>query len=292
MNFLRKENFGLSRFTTIQIGGVADCVYFPLNRQGIVEVFHEIRKEKKSFFILGGGSNVVIEEGKLDYAVIMTSHLTHYRFKGQKVEVECGVSSSNLCELTANNDLSGLEFCYGLPGSIGGAVFMNAKAYGTEIGDLIEEVEIFDYERGTFSTVSGSQCEFDYKHSLFQKKPYLIYKIKFSLIPAQRYQIQRNMEKYRMDRAEKGHFLNPSAGCAFKNNYQAGIPSGKLIDDLGLKGFQIGGIKVSEQHANFLVNMGGARFEDYKKMIDHIREKVKQQKQIELEREIRFLPEK
>ncbi len=289
MNFIRKKNISLARFTTVRIGGVAQEIFFPLNQEGIKEVFSEIKET--SFFILGGGSNVVIQDAKLDYSVIMTSHLTHYRFDRNYLTVQAGVLSSLISELAANKNLAGLEYCYGLPGSVGGAVFMNARAYGSEMADLVEDVLVYNYETNEFLKVSNKECNFAYKSSLFQDKPYLIYEIKMKLqLEKSNKEIKKRMEKYKFERKEKGHYNYPSAGCTFKNNYQLGIPAGKVIDELGLKGFKIGGLKISDKHANFIENDGGGTYIDYVNMVNEIQEKVKNKKGINLECEVRFLP--
>lgn len=291
MNYMRKTNMGLSRFTSIKIGGVADVVYFPMDEKGVSEAFAEIKKDGQSFFILGGGSNVVIDDGKLNCAVILTSHLSHHRFTGNGMWAEAGLNVSILSELAANNRYSGLEFCYGLPGTVGGAVFMNARAYEQQMADIVESVRVYDYERHEILTLSGEECGFDYKTSVFQKKPYFILQVSFKLkAGADKAEIWRVMNKYKHDRKEKGHYLYPSAGCAFKNNRTAGVPSGKLIEELGLKGFRMGGVRVSEKHGNFLINYGGATYKDYQKMVAFIQEKALKEKQIELECEVRFLP--
>lgn len=294
MNYMKKNNLSLSRFTTIKIGGIAESVYFPIGLEGIIDVIKEIRESGKPFFVLGGGSNVIISDKKLDCAVIMTSHLTKYRFFEPEthLEVESGMSLSILSDLAASKSLSGLEFCAGLPGTLGGAVFMNARAYDSEIADLVTEVEAFDYEKNELIKLSKEECAFEYKNSIFQKKPYFIFKIKLNLLKGQtKINIIKKMEDYKFDRKEKGQYLHNSAGCAFKNNYQAGVSSGRIIDELGLKGFCIGGIKVSERHANFLVNTGGGTSQDYLKMVKEIQKRVKEVKGIDLECEVKFLPE-
>ncbi|HCL57799.1 MAG TPA: UDP-N-acetylenolpyruvoylglucosamine reductase [Spirochaetia bacterium] len=292
MNFIRKTNLSLSRFTTIKIGGIADVVFFPFDEKGIMEVFEEIRNEKKDFFILGGGSNVVINDSKLPYAVVMVSHLTHHKFHGNELDAEAGLSSSILSELAANNDFGGLEFFYGLPGSVGGAVYMNARAYESEIAELVKEVTVYDIAKNSFLTIPKEECGFEYKKSIFQDNPnYLIFKVRLILRPGmKKAELWKTMNKYKHDRKEKGHYTEPSAGCAFKNNREIGIPTGKLLDEIGMKGYQLGGIKVSEKHANFFVNASGGTFKDYQNLIREIKEKVKLEKNIDLETEVRFLP--
>lgn len=291
MNYIRKFNMSLSRFTTIKIGGIPLCVYFPLNKTGIIEIFKDLKNNNMSFFILGGGSNVIINDKKIDCAVIMTANLTHTRFNDSIAEVESGIVSSTLSEIAVKKSLSGLEFCFGLPGSIGGAIYMNARAYDTEIGELVKSVEVYDYEQEKFIILTKEECCFTYKNSVFQNKPYFIYKVELQLnLKKNNAEIRKKMEKFKHERKEKGHFLLPSAGCAFKNNYDTNMQAGKIIDELGFKGHKIGGIKVSEKHANFLVNTGGGSYGDYIKMVEEIKKKVKEEKGIDLECEVKFLP--
>lgn len=293
MNYMKKNNLSLSRFTTIKIGGIAENVFFPLSQEGIVDVFKEIAKSGKAFFVLGGGSNVVIDDGRLNCSVIMTSHLTKYQFTDNEgeMEVEAGLNLSILAELAAGRIYKGLEFCYGLPGTVGGAVFMNARAYEKEMADFIQSVIIYDYQEKVFRELKKDECAFAYKESIFQKKNWFIYKVKFQLNKGDsKSEIFKKMEDYKYDRKEKGQYNQNSAGCAFKNNYALGVSSGRVIDELGLKGLAVGGIKVYEKHANFLVNTGGATFQDYVNMVKEIRHKVQDAKGILLEPEVRFLP--
>ena len=291
MNYIKKSNVSLARFTSLNIGGIVNEVIFPLNQDGAVKLLQELKSQGKRFFVLGGGSNVVVRDEKLDYSVIITTHLAHHRFQGATLVVESGLASSMLAELAAKHSLTGLEFLYGLPGSIGGAVFMNAKAYENEMSFLVEKVKVYDYVRDEVLDLDRDSCVFSYKKSIFQEQPYFILEITLNLRQqSENLDIFRRMEQYKHDRKEKGHFFRPSAGCTFKNNHEIGIPTGKLIDDLGLKGYREGNIQVSEKHGNFLVNNGGGTYREYLNLVNMVKDKVREAKGIELECEVQFLP--
>lgn len=290
MSFIKENNYNLKPLTYVKIGGVAKTAFFPTDKEGVSDVFKLVKKERSKFFILGGASNVVIRDGFIDYDVIISNRLVSFFVDKNILFCESGLSTERACEIALDNGLSGLEFLYGLPGSIGGAVFMNARSYGFSISDVVKSVEVYDYEKDVFLTLSKEDCDFDYKRSIFQKKPYFIYRVALNLKPKNYEDIKTKMFSFKEDRNKKGQYIFPSAGCAFKNNYSLGTPSGKLIDELGLKGISFGGIKVYEKHANFLVNIGNASFDDYKKAVDYIKSLIKEKKGVELECEVVFLP--
>jgi len=290
MSFLEIKNFDIKNFTTIKIGGIVEKALLPSNKEGILEVFDIIKKSGKNFFILGGGSNVVIKDDLTGFYAIITSKLDYYKIEDNTIICGAGLKTSLFCEISLDNSLSGSEFLYGLPGSIGGAVFMNARSYGFSISDIIESVDVYDYENNSFLSLKSSECEFGYKNSIFQKRPYFISEIKFKLTKGNFNEIKEKMNNFKKDREEKGQYIFPSAGCAFKNNYDIGIPTGKIIDELGLKGMVFGGVKVYEKHANFLVNTGNATYEDYINAVSYIKRAVKNERGIDLECEVIFLP--
>ena len=194
------------------------------------------------------------------------------------------------CEYAAEAGLTGLEFLAGMPGTIGGAVYMNARCYDKEIADVLAWTEIVACgELSVVERVSVNKNDFGYKVSPFQKMDCLILSAAFNLQPSDKEQIKVKMEKNRQDRREKGHYLYPCAGSAFKNNRDFGKPTGQIIDELGLKGFSVGGAQIAPFHANIVINTGAATAKDIRSLMDEVAAKVKTATGFELEPEIIFV---
>jgi UDP-N-acetylmuramate dehydrogenase len=203
------------------------------------------------------------------------------------VKALSGTLVDSLTQRLADQGLSGLEFLAGMPGSVGGAVWMNARCYEKSVSSVLAETEILDEN---FETVTIPFCEkdFSYKKSPFQNRDVLILSAVFSVTPRNSVDIHSEMSHYRQDREEKGHYRYPSAGSVFKNNQAFGAPSGKIIADLGLRGFSRGGAQVAPWHGNFIINKGGASSSDIHFLVDEITRRVKEEKGFDLEPEIIF----
>jgi UDP-N-acetylmuramate dehydrogenase len=195
-------------------------------------------------------------------------------------------------ELAADAGLSGLEFMAGMPGTVGGGVWMNARCYEREIADALVETWVLDFSKTATNgplAVPADRAAFGYKRSPFQNRPWLILSAVFELRPGDTGEIRAQMEAYRRDREAKGHYRFPSAGSAFKNNRGFGKPTGKIIDELGLRGLRIGGAQVAPFHGNIIINIGGAKAADIRALVDEVGAQVKTAAGLVLEPEILFV---
>ena len=264
-------------YTTYKLSGKIDKIIIPEN---IEELKKEINGEYK---ILGSGSNLIISEtykGKL----IKLDNFDKLEIEGNIVKVGAGYLLPKLAHLLANKNLSGLEFACSIPGTIGGAIYMNAGAHGREMKDIVKTITILD-ENKKIKTLSREDIEFKYRDSILKHKKYICLEVELILENKDKDDIIKTMKKYIGERRKKQP-TEPSAGSVFKNGDYS---SGKLIDEAGLKGYKIKGAKVSEKHANFIINTGSASAEDIIKLIDTIKEKIKEKYNIELECEQEIL---
>ncbi|MCL2007846.1 MAG: UDP-N-acetylmuramate dehydrogenase [Treponema sp.] len=291
----------MSFHTSFKIGGNAD-VYLRPDKDIFLDysrkLLLEAKKEGIPVFILGAGANILVSDKGIRGIVLDTG--SYEGIIGEikqpsgeetiEVKVLSGTGVDAFVDKLSSFSLSGMEFLAGMPGSIGGAVWMNARCYGKSISDVLLETEILD-EEFRIKTIPALKEDFDYKKSPFQAKENLILSASFSLQHADRGDILDLMGFNRQDRREKGHFRHPSAGSAFKNNGDFGEPTGKIIDDLGLKGFSIGGAMVSPLHGNIVFNTGDAGAIDVKKLLDEVARRVKEERGFTLESEILFIGE-
>jgi UDP-N-acetylmuramate dehydrogenase len=279
----------LAYLTTFKIGGLAKYFVEPKSKEQLKEAFLFAEKNNIKKYIIGGGANLLISDKGLDGLVISTRKLMKCRIKNDLITAECGISIKNLNKKILKHSLTGLEFTGGLPGSLGGAVYMNARAYGSQLSDVVETVLVIK-EDGTEINLSNNELKFSYKNSIFMHNHDLfIYSVNLKLKKDNKKQIKKNYKKNINDRKFKGQYLYPSAGCTFKNDYNLNIVVGKLIDSLGLKGMKIGDAMVYQNHANFIVNINKAKADDVKKLIELVEKKVYEEKGIKLHREVRLL---
>ena len=283
------KNISLAKYTTFRTGGKAQYFIRPNTIKEFEEAIDYVNSNEGTVYILGGGSNVLISDRDLKGYVILTDRLKKIKIYHNYIMAETGVSVSRLCRYFCRHGLTGLEFAYGLPGTIGGAVFMNARCYGGEISDIIEQVQI--REKGKTSLLEKNKLGFEYKKSIFQNTSTYILKIFFKTEKSNRFSIYRKMNENRKKRNIKGEYLFPSAGCIFKNDYSIGIPSGRIIEECGLKGLTVGGAKVYDRHANFIVNFNKATSHDIYQLIRIIEDTVYKQKKIKLQREVQIIGE-
>jgi UDP-N-acetylmuramate dehydrogenase len=286
-----EKNVPLAPHTTFGIGGPAAYFFSPDDLEDFSEALRWAVGERIPFFILGSGSNVLIHDSGFDGLVIRTASLKKLELHGTVVEAECGVPIDVLVDLSLAHGLKGLEFAAGLPGTVGGALFMNARAFEGAFSDITESVTALRVEGTEVREIRlgrGDFC-FGYKRSVFQEGFLYVYSARFSLGPAPEAAIGREIEKNRARRHEMGQFLFPNAGCIFKNDYRIGVPTGKIIEELGFKGRRIGDAEVYEKHANFIVNRGSAKASDVYRLICWIESEAKKKLNIELTREIRLI---
>ena len=286
--------------TTFRVGGPADCYVRPAGEDFpafTAAILVHARSAGIPVFILGGGANIVVSDRGIRGIVLDTS-----AWKGQAgpitergLSFRCGTSLDEAADIAAAAGLSGLEFLAGMPGSIGGAVWMNARCYDREIADVLAETEIIDLSREKTGGIEVhpiripiDRAGFGYKRSPFQKKDCFILAAGFRLLGGDEKEIRREMEKNRQDREAKGHYRFPCAGSAFKNNRDFGKSTGQIIDELGLRGLRRGGAQVAPFHGNIIVNMGDASAADIRGLMDEAAARVKTATGFVLEPEILF----
>jgi UDP-N-acetylmuramate dehydrogenase len=284
----------MSEHTTFGVGGPADCRICPQGENFPAFSAALIRRARIAgipVFILGGGANIVVSDKGIRGIVLDTCAWKGASVNDNTVSFNSGTSMDEAAEFAAARGLSGLEFLAGMPGSIGGAVWMNARCYGSEIADVLTWTQIIDFGAAEPQErrVPADRTEFGYKRSPFQGKDNLILSAAFNLKAADVTEIKSKMEKNRQDRQEKGHYRFPCAGSAFKNNHEFGKPTGQIIDELDLRGFQIGGAQIAPFHGNIVINTGNASAADIRALMDEVAAKVKTATGFTLEPEILFV---
>ncbi|HOV63264.1 MAG TPA: UDP-N-acetylmuramate dehydrogenase [Spirochaetia bacterium] len=274
--------------TTFRTGGPADVFAVPEDEEDVRKLFAVIQGEGIPLFILGGGANILVSDRGIRGIVIDMCRFSSLVIRENSLIAQAGVSISSVAESAQEAGFSGPDTFYAMPGSVGGSIWMNARCYGRSISDILEWAEFMDFEGRTLR-LSGEEGGFDYKLSPFQTKDAVIVQASFRLIEENRDTVRKRMEGYKRDREGKGHFLAPSAGSVFKNNRDFGNPTGKIIDSLGLRGYTIGGARISPVHGNIIINTGGARASDIRDLIEFTEKKVFEAYGYKLEREIRLI---
>ncbi|QTA37817.1 UDP-N-acetylmuramate dehydrogenase [Thermosipho ferrireducens] len=269
--------------TSFRIGGPAKYYVVPYTVEGLIETLN-ILKRIIPVKILGRGTNVLPSDESMELAVVSTEKLNKISIEGNFITCEGGVPLKKLCLVAKEASLSGLERAFGIPGSVGGAIFMNAGAFGWEIAETLVSVRIYDGNK--FVDLKKEEMQFGYRTSIFKKRrDFLILSATFKLIEGDRRNIENEMVKIMKKRYEKQPLEIPSAGSIFKRP-KPDFYVGSTLEKLGFKGFRVGDAKVSEKHAGFIVNCGNAKAEDVKKLINIIKERVKKEYNIVLETEV------
>ena len=280
-------NEPMNRHTTFQIGGPADLMVYPTRRREICDLVRICRTHDIPYTTLGNGSNILVSDAGIRGLVIMTDRLHRITVGNNgNIEAWAGAPLSRVATIAKNYQLTGLEFAFGIPGSIGGAIYMNAGAYNRQMNNVITATEYVD-EEGNLCTVEGEAHQFGYRTSCFKDTRHIIVKTHLQLAFGNETEIADLMKQYTQARKEKQPLELPSAGSTFKR--PEGYFAGKLIEDCGLKGRRIGGAEVSTKHAGFIVNVGGAKATDVLALVDAVKTEVKEKFGVELEPEIKFL---
>ena len=281
------ESGDLSLLTGFRTGGRA-VIAVPQSRQALIETVNVLRKQGEKHFILGNGSNVLAMDDGYDGIVVLTREAcSQIEADGTRLRAGAGASLADVCRKACSEGLTGLEFAYGIPGSVGGAVFMNAGAYGGEMKDVLAEVEYLDSD-GQVTVSRAEDLEMSYRSSWFQdNRDTVILSAVFALGCGDSEVIRSTMRETMNKRIEKQPLEYPSCGSTFKR--PQGSYASKLIDECGLKGMTVGGAQVSEKHAGFVINRGGATSSDILELIARIKERVSEMTGYELECEIEFL---
>ena len=287
-NISFKEEVLLAPYSTFSIGGPAKVAVFPRTADDIVFCIDLADRIGLKHTVIGNASNVLFSDNGFFGVIIFTSACKNVETKDNMIFAECGASFTRLASFAAKNSLSGLEFAYGIPGSVGGAVYMNAGAYGGQVSDVLVSTTAYDASQRKIVSIDFEGHSFDYRTSIFSKKQELtVLGSCFKLLPGNKEEISAKMEELMSKRREKQPLEFPNAGSTFKR--PEGLFAGKLIEDCGLKGYRIGGAEVSEKHAGFIINRGGATAKDVLLLIDHIKETVLNKFGVSLECEIKYV---
>ena len=271
--------------TSFRIGGPADLFVSPATAEEAGRALALCVRESIPCFLLGGGTNILVSDRGIRGVVIDLSRLSGMTADGTLVIALGGTPVSSVAEFALARGLTGLEFAFALPGSVGGAVWMNARCYEGEVSAVLEYVDYLGPDL-VERRHAMDPAEWDYKHSPFQAMSATIHRAGFRLAPGDPVRIRRLMDDHRRDRESKGHFLYPCAGSVFKNNRLFGAPTGRLVDSLGLKGRRIGGAQVAPFHGNIIINTGGATSGDVRALIELMEEEVRRSLGFRLEREV------
>lgn len=280
----------MSEYTTFKIGGKARLMITPNTDESLAEVIKECKKYDVKPMVIGNGSNMLISDKGLNTVVINMCRSDcgiSYLDDGM-IECDAGVTLSKLCNFALEKELTGLEFAFGIPGSAGGAAYMNAGAYGGEMKDVLVTCKHIDTD-GNFGELSGEELKLSYRTSAYEHNDFVITKLLLKLQPGNRDEIKSKMQELLKRRKDKQPLEFPSAGSTFKR--PEGYFAGALIEECGLKGATVGGAQVSEKHAGFVINKGGATSSDVMNLIKYVQETVLREKGIVLEPEVRLIEE-
>ena len=275
--------------TTFRIGGPADCLILPASMEDVAFVFQCLKRHDIPFVILGNGSNVLVLDKGIRGAVIkFNSPISAIRKKKNTLTAGAGALLRDVSVFAAENSLSGMEFACGIPGSIGGAVFMNAGAYDGEMKNIVSAVRAIS-PKGEIVQFAANELDFGYRHSIFQENGCAICEVDLTLTPGNAEEIKEKIAGFTERRESKQPLEMPSAGSTFKR--PEGHYAGTLIEQTGLKGFTVGGAQVSDKHAGFVVNAGDATAKDVLELIRQVQDRVFEKHHVKLFPEVRILGE-
>ena len=276
----------MSRHITFRVGGPADVLVQPHKFQ-VADVIALCKKEQVPYLVIGNGSNLLVSDRGIKGVVIeLSKQASDIDIVGSRVSVQAGAMLSKVASLVAKEGLTGMEFASGIPGTIGGAVVMNAGAYGGEMSQIVKNVVILD-ETGEERRLSVEEMEYSYRHSIIMEHPYIVLAAELELQQGDIEEIQAHMKQLAAQRTEKQPLEFPSAGSTFKR--PEGYFAGKLIMDAGLRGYTIGGAQVSEKHCGFVINRDNATAADVDALMKHIQTIVRERFGVTLEPEVRKL---
>ena len=279
----------MKKHTTFRIGGPADYYLCPHSTEELQKILQICTENKIDFFILGNGSNLLVSDKGYRGAVIqLWKNFSDIMVKGTVITVKAGALLSKVAAEALEASLTGMEFASGIPGTIGGAVMMNAGAYGGEMKDIIKEVTVLT-KKGEILTLSKEEMKFGYRTSVVKEKGYVVISVALQLKKGDKEEIRKVMDDLKERRVTKQPLDMPSAGSTFKR--PEGYFAGKLIMDAGLRGFSVGGAQISEKHCGFIVNKGNATAADVLGLIEEVQKRVQEQFGVALHPEVRFLGE-
>ena len=283
------RNEPMRKHTTFRIGGPADFYLCPHSAKEIQKAVAICREEELQYFILGNGSNLLVsDQGYRGVVIQLWKNVSDILVEGWRIRAKAGASLAKIAGEALEEGLTGMEFAAGIPGTLGGAVVMNAGAYGGEMKDILQEALVMD-EQGEIFTLKKEELHLGYRTSIIKEKGYIVLAAALELKPGDRKEIKEKMDELKQRRVEKQPLDMPSAGSTFKR--PEGYFAGKLIMDAGLRGFSVGGAQISEKHCGFVVNTGKATANDVLTLIREVQKRVRDKFGVELETEVKFLGE-
>jgi len=289
-----QKNILLKNYTTFRIGGPAKYFFVAKTKKELIKAIQTAKELKVPFFVLGGGSNVLFSEKGFNGLIIKVK-TSSFAFRASEdkqnskiIEADSGVLLGQVVNLATENNLSGLEWAIGIPGTVGGAIRGNAGAFGKSMKNIVKNVEVLDTKNFRTKKIINKQCKFNYRNSIFKKKPNLIIlSAELQFKKSDQKKIENKIRKHSDYRKEHQPLNFPSAGSIFKN--PVNLSAGELIEKCGLKGKKIGNVKISEKHANFIVNLEDGKAKDVMKLIKLAKKSVKRKFKINLGEEIQII---
>ena len=288
LNCVVKYDEPLKNHTTFQIGGKCIALIEPKKVEDIIEAIKICRENNLKFFVIGNGSNLLVPDDGYNGVIIkIKSEFSNIQVEGECLIAHSGAKLSEVYTVAYENSLTGFEFASGIPGTIGGAIFMNAGAYGGEMKDIVESVEVLDLDNYEVKELKNEELDFSYRKSIIQRKNYIVLTIKLKLTKGNKEEIKAVYEDLRERRNSKQPLNFGSAGSTFKR--PEGHFASKLIEDAGLKGYHINDAWVSEKHSGFIVNKGNASYKEVMELIEYVQKVVFEKFEVKLETEVRIL---
>lgn len=278
-----KQNEPMKNHTSFKVGGPADLFLMPQSQDELQKVLAICKKSQKNLYIMGNGSNLIVRDGGYSGIIINTKALSQVKTDGETLIAEPGISLKDLANIALEEKLTGLEFASGIPGSLGGAVTMNAGAYDGEMKGVIKSIQIIT-EDGCLKTIPQSECAFGYRSSILQQHNWVLVSVELQLKQGDYQAINEKMLDLNTQRKTKQPLEYPSAGSTFRR--PEGYYAGKLVQDAGFKGYALGGAQVSEKHSGFVINKGGATAADILNLIGAIQAGVKEKFNVDLKTEV------
>lgn len=277
----------MAQHTTFRVGGPAECVIEMENAAQIAKLQRYLRQVEYPFTVVGNGSNLLVsDKGYQGIVLLIGKKMSEITVDGNRIRAQAGATLAQVASAAWKNSLTGLEFASGIPGTLGGGVVMNAGAYGGELAQVVREVQVVG-ENGEEMCLDNDTMEFGYRKSILRRKAFIVTEVVMELQPGNTDEIKAKMDELAMKRREKQPLQFPSAGSTFKR--PEGYFAGELIMKAGMRGFQIGGARVSDKHCGFVVNMGNATAADVRDVICEVQSRVKECFGVELEPEVVFL---
>ncbi|UXR69981.1 UDP-N-acetylmuramate dehydrogenase [Staphylococcus sp. IVB6246] len=283
-----KVNEPLKKYTYTETGGIADFYISPKQYEDVQQVVKYAYTHEIPVTYLGNGSNIIIRDGGIRGIVLSLLELNHIQASDANIIAGSGAAIIDASRKARDLSLTGLEFACGIPGSVGGAVYMNAGAYGGEIKDVIDYARVIN-EKGEMLQLTHNELALDYRNSIIQSEHYVVLEAAFTLTPGKQEEIQEVMDDLTERRESKQPLEYPSCGSVFRR--PPGHFAGKLIQDAELQGHRVGGVEVSKKHAGFMVNVDHGTATDYENLIKHVQQVVKEKFDVKLEREVRIIGE-